>query len=232
VSIEPPRSPWGFPSVEEADSSGLVGVGADYEPGTILAAYRSGLFPMPIEPGGLLGWWSPDPRGVLELDDLHVSRSLARSMTRFEFRVNTAFDAVIAGCADPARPHGWIDARVTAAYRRLHELGWCHSIETWCDGELVGGLYGIAIGGLFAAESKFHRVTDASKAAVVALVEGTRDGEPRLIDVQWSTPHLVSLGVTEVRRSAYVEQLPALLESPPSVLFAGEPRTITVPPRA
>jgi len=232
VSIEPPRSPWGFPSVEEADSSGLVGVGADDEPGTILAAYRSGLFPMPIEPGGLLGWWSPDPRGVLELGDLHVSRSLARSMARFEFRVNTAFDAVIAGCADPARPHGWIDARVTAAYRRLHELGWCHSIETWRDGELVGGLYGIAVGGLFAAESKFHRVTDASKAAVVALVEGIRDDAPRLIDVQWSTPHLVSLGVTEIRRSAYVERLPALLESPPSVLFAGEPRTITVPPWA
>lgn len=232
MSIEPPRSPWGFPSVEKADSSGLVGVGADDEPGTILAAYRSGLFPMPIEPGGLLGWWSPDPRGVLELDDLHVSRSLARSMARFEFRVNTAFDAVIAGCADPARPHGWIDDRITAAYRRLHELGWCHSIETWRDGELVGGLYGIAVGGLFAAESKFHRATDASKAAVVALVEGLRDGEPRLIDVQWSTPHLVSLGVTEVRRSAYVEQVPVLLESSPSVLFAGEPRTITVPPRA
>jgi len=232
VSIEPPRSPWGFPSVEEADSSGLVGVGADDEPGTILAAYRSGLFPMPLERAGLLGWWSPDPRGILELDDLHVSRSLTRSMAQFEFRVNTAFDAVIAGCADPARPHGWIDDRITTAYRRLHELGWCHSVETWRDGELVGGLYGIAVGGLFAAESKFHRVADASKAAVVALVEGLRDGERRLIDVQWSTPHLASLGVTEIPRSAYVEQVPVLLESPPSLLFADGPRTITVAPWA
>ena len=232
MPIEPPQTPWRFPSAEEADPTGLVGVGADHEPGTILTAYRSGLFPMPVEPEGHLGWWSPDPRGVLELDDLHVSRSLARSMLHFEFRVNTAFEAVVAGCADPARPHGWIDARVTAAYRRLHELGWCHSIETWRDGELVGGLYGIAIGGLFAAESKFHRVSDASKAALVALVDGFRDKDRRLIDVQWSTPHLATLGATDLSRSTYVAQLPALLDSPPSMLFAGEPRTIAVAPRA
>ncbi len=232
MPIEPPQSPWNFPAVEEADASGLVGVGADDEPGTILAAYRSGLFPMPVEPGGLLGWWSPDPRGLLELTDLHVSRSLARSLGTFEFRVNTAFDDVVAGCADPSRPHGWIDDRIRSAYRRLHDLGWCHSIETWRDGELVGGLYGIALGGLFAAESKFHRVTDASKAAVVALVEGLRDGERRLVDVQWSTPHLATLGIGEHPRSDYVARLPGLLETPPSALFTEEGRTITVPPWA
>ncbi len=230
MSIEPPPTPWRFPPVDEADAAGLVGIGADDQPGTILAAYRSGLFPMPIEPGGQLGWWSPDPRGVLELNDLHVSRSLARSMRRFEFRVNTAFPKVVAGCADPGRPHGWIDDRIQSAYLRLHDLGWCHSVETWLDGELVGGLYGIAIGGLFAAESKFHRVTDASKAALVALVEGLSDGERRLIDVQWSTPHLARLGVSESTRCAYVARLPSLVESPPSFLFEPERSTIAIPP--
>ncbi len=221
MPIEPPPNQWAFPPVDAADPSGLVGVGGDCEPGTLLAAYRSGLFPMPLESGGPFGWWSPDPRGVLELDRLHVSRSLARSMRRFEVRVDSAFDQVMAGCADPSRPHGWIDGRITAAYRRLHELGWCHSVEIWLDGELVGGLYGIAVGGLFAAESKFHRVTDASKAAVVALVEGLADGEDRLVDVQWSTPHLASLGVTEISRAEYLARLPRVLASPPSVMFDG-----------
>ncbi len=159
----------------------IAGVGADLAPGTLLAAYRQGLFPMRLQargPLGLgpLGWWSPDPRGIVPLDGLHVSRSLRRSQRRFEIRVDTAFVDVMRGCADPKRPHGWIDKKFVAAYSELHELGWAHSVETWQVDErgvdaLVGGLYGVAIGGLFAAESKFHRVTDASKVAVVALVD-------------------------------------------------------------
>ena len=219
MPIEPPTSPWRFPLDADTDGHGLVGIGADDEPGTILAAYRSGMFPMPIEAEGELAWWSPDPRGVLELDELHVSRSLRRSMRRFEFQVDTAFDAVVAGCADPARPHGWIDQRIRHAYRRLHDLGWAHSIETWLDGELVGGLYGLGIGGLFAAESKFHRVTDASKAAVVALVHGLDDGHERLIDVQWQTDHLATLGVSSIDRTTYRHRLPTILSTPNALLF-------------
>ena len=229
MPIEPPASRWDLSVDMLPDEHGFVGAGADDEPGTLLAAYRSALFPMPLEGGDVLGWWSPDPRGVLELDNLHVSRSLRRSMRHFEFRVDSAFDEVVAGCAEPTRPHGWIDDRIKRAYRRLHELGWAHSVETWCDGELVGGLYGLGIGGLFAAESKFHRRTDASKAAVVALATGLVDDHPRLIDVQWRTDHLASLGVTEIPRSRYLERLHTVLSSPDSQLFANTPHTITNP---
>ena len=150
-------------------------------------------------------------------------------MRHFEFRVDSAFDEVVAGCAEPTRPYGWIDDRIQRAYRCLHELGWAHSVETWCDGELVGGLYGLGIGGLFAAESKFHRRTDASKAAVVALATGLVDDHPRLIDVQWQTDHLASLGVTEIPRSQYLERLHTVLSSPDPQLFANTPHTITNP---
>ncbi len=206
--------------MESAEPSGLVGVGADLEPGTILAAYRSAMFPMPVGAGGPvgasgpIGWWSPDPRGVLEVGSLHVSRSLQRSVRRFEVRVDTALPAVIDACADSGRPHGWIDARIRAAYVRLSELGWIHSVETWLDGELVGGLYGVAVGGLFAGESMFHRVTDASKVALVALVDLLADGHRRLVDVQWMTPHLATLGVVEWPRARYLDALPELLSSP------------------
>ncbi len=200
--------------MESAEPSGLVGVGADLEPGTILAAYRSAMFPMPIQAGGLIGWWSPDPRGVLELDSLHVSRSLRRSARRFEVRVNTALPAVIDACADSGRPHDWIDQQIRDAYARLGSLGWVHSVETWLNGELVGGLYGVAIGGLFAGESMFHRVTDASKVALVALVDLLADGHRRLIDVQWPTPHLATLGVVEWPRARYLDVLGELLASP------------------
>ncbi|MEZ5246681.1 MAG: leucyl/phenylalanyl-tRNA--protein transferase [Acidimicrobiales bacterium] len=225
MPVEPPASPWQFPSAAELDALphdelGLVGVGADNEPGTILSAYRHGLFPMPVEAGGPMGWWSPDPRGVLPLDALRVSRSLRRSCRDFEIRIDTAFAEVIDACADPSRPNGWIDPRIRAAYLRLHELGWVHSVETWQDGALVGGLYGVAIGGLFAGESMFHRVTDASKVALVALVETLRDGTERLIDVQWRTGHLASLGVQERARREYLEMLPRLLAAPPSPVFS------------
>jgi leucyl/phenylalanyl-tRNA--protein transferase len=207
----------------------IAGVGADLAPGTLLAAYRAGLFPMRLRargPLGLgpLGWWSPDPRGILPLDGVHVSRSLRRSQRRFVVRVDTAFEAVMRGCADPKRPHGWIDRKFIAAYTALHELGWAHSVETWqVDDEgradLVGGLYGVAIGGLFAAESKFHRVTDASKVAVVALVDLVRDGGGSLVDVQWTTPHLESLGAVDVPRSEYLELVADAVVRPPMTTF-------------
>ena len=241
VPVEPPTSPWQFPTADELDAMaddelGLVGVGADTEPGTILAAYRHGLFPMPVEAGGPMGWWSPDPRGVLPLDSLVVSRSLRRSCRDFEIRIDTAFAEVIDACADPGRPHGWIDDRIRAAYLRLHELGWVHSVETWRDGTLVGGLYGVAIGGLFAGESMFHRVPDASKVALVALVDALGDGAlgdgapgdgaPRLIDVQCRTDHLAAIGVREWGRRTYLEILPDLLAAPPSPVFCGPAPTI------
>jgi len=253
--VEPPRTPWVLPdpalledaTAEPADDDGddgeddgegdLVGVGADLAPGTVLAAYRLGLFPMPLGPPPVrgadgvtttrrhgrqpapIGWWSPARRGVLELDDLVVSRSLRRACRDVEVRVDTAFEEVVRACADPARPQGWIDGRVAAAYAELHRLGWAHSVEAWRDGRLVGGLYGLAIGGLFAGESMFHLERDASKVALVGLVdllraqEGARPG-PRLVDVQWSTPHLASLGVSEVPRASYLGRLSGLLRTP------------------
>ncbi len=194
-----------------------MGFGGAFTPETVLRAYRRGMFPMPLEEGPI-GWFSPDPRGILELGDLHVSRSLRKSMRSFEFRIDTAFAEVIDGCA--ARRPVWIDERMRAVYLRLHELGWAHSVETWQHGELVGGLYGLTLGGLFAAESKFHRVSDASKAALVSLVEGlVADPGERLVDVQWQTDHLRSLGVSECSRSQYLARLPGLLATPPPAMF-------------
>jgi len=204
--IQPPPSRWQLPSPAEADGHGLVGVGADLEPGTLLAAYAGGLFPMPMRKK-LIGWWSPDPRGVLPLDGLIVSRSLRQSCHRFEVRIDTSFTEVVRNCGDPKRPHGWINEQFIEAYTLLHEMGWAHSIETWRDGELVGGLYGLLIGGFFAGESMFHSVTDASKVAVVATVEWLRETGVELFDVQWSTSHLASLGVVEIPRAEYLRRL-------------------------
>ncbi|MEM7139492.1 MAG: leucyl/phenylalanyl-tRNA--protein transferase [Actinomycetota bacterium] len=226
MPVEPPPTPWRFPPLDDVDESGLVGIGADNEPGTILAAYRSGMFPMPVEADQLMGWWSPDPRGVLRLDSLKVSRSLRRSMRDFEIRVNHDFPAVLRACADPNRPHGWIDSQIIDAYLTLHDMGWVHSVEAWRDGRLVGGLYGVALGGLFAGESMFHRERDASKVALVALVDALDDGVDRLIDVQWRTDHLASLGVEEVSRASYLAGLRHLLAQPPSAVFSGGERTI------
>lgn len=172
----------------------------------MVAAYRCGLFPMPMRKK-LIGWWSPDPRGILPLDGIVVSRSLRQSYRRFEIRVDTSFTEVMRRCADPQRAHGWINEPFIEAYTRLHEMGWAHSIETWRDGELVGGLYGLRIGRFFAGESMFHSVTDASKVAVVATVEWLREGDVELFDVQWSTSHLASLGVIEVPRVEYLRRL-------------------------
>ena len=230
MPVEPPLSRWELPSpAQMPEGTEIAGVGADLAPGTLLAAYRQGLFPMRLQSRGRiglgpLGWWSPDPRGILPLDGLHVSRSLRRSQRRFEIRVDTAFVDVMRGCADPKRPHGWIDRKFVSAYSELHELGWAHSVETWQIDErgrdaLVGGLYGVAIGGLFAAESKFHRVTDASKVAVVALVDLMRDGGGSLLDVQWSTPHLASLGAVEVPRREYLELVARAVARAPITTF-------------
>ena len=212
---EPAPSEWELPDPRQgSDPSGLVAVGADLAPGTVLAAYRAGLFPMPFRRRSV-GWWSPDPRGVIPLDGLRVSRSLRRSCARYEVRVDTAFDRVIRACGDPRREHGWIDDEVVQAYTRLHELGWVHSVEAWTpEGDLVGGLYGVAVGGLFAGESMFHRATDASKVALVGLVDLLVAGGAVLLDVQWKTDHLASLGAVEIPRTEYRQRLAAALEVP------------------
>ena len=215
MPVEPEPTPWVFPDTLDADDD-LVAAGADLAPGTLLAAYRRGLFPMPSEPGGPPYWFSPVRRGVLPLDGLRVSRSLRKSLRRFEIRLDTAFADVVAGCADPRRDHGWIDDGVAAAYTGLHELGWAHSVEAWREGRLVGGLYGVAVGGLFAGESMFHTETDASKAALVALVALLSDEHAggRLLDVQWQTDHLATLGVVEVPREEYLARLRVALALP------------------
>ena len=207
-------SRWDFPSPDVADDSGLAAIGADLEPATLIHAYRSGFFPMPVSDTSLMGWWSPDPRGILELDNLHVSRSLRRSLPSFEIRVDTAFEAVIEGCGDPARPHGWITPDIRKAYLRLHRLGWVHSVEAWRDDHLAGGLYGVNIGAFFAAESMFHTETDASKAALVGLVAILGTTTDVLLDVQWRTDHLATLGVTEISRDAYLARLGRAVEAP------------------
>jgi leucyl/phenylalanyl-tRNA--protein transferase len=200
--IEPRASRWHLPDPDSADEHGLCGVGADLEPGTLLAAYRSGLFPMPVR-RRVVGWWSPDPRGVLPLDGLQISRSLRRSCRRYEVRMDTRFRDVMERCGDPMRPHGWITPAFVEAYERLFELGWVHSFETFQGDELVGGLYGVRINGLFAGESMFSASSDASKVALVALVEWLNSTGGRLLDVQWQTEHLESLGAIEVSRARY-----------------------------
>jgi leucyl/phenylalanyl-tRNA--protein transferase len=206
-----------FPDPNTADAEGLVAHGADLEPATLIAAYRRGVFPWPYDERMLL-WWSPDPRAILPLDGLHVARRLARTLRQGRFRVtlNAAFVEVIAACA--AREETWITPDIREAYVRLHQLGWAHSVEVWADGGLAGGLYGLAVGGLFAAESMFHRVRDASKVAVVALVEHARRAGTTLIDVQMPSAHLASLGVIAIPRADYLRQLAAAL--PRRVAFA------------
>jgi len=207
-----PPSHWGFDTSLWPDND-CVAVGADLEPSTIIAAYETGAFPMPHD--GELLWWSPVERGVLEPGALHVTRSLRKSIRHFTITVDLDFAAVIDACADPSRPGAWINEQIREAYLRLHELGWAHSVETRdADGVLVGGLYGLCLGGLFAGESMFHRRTDASKAALAGLVDLLDDGVERLIDVQWQTPHLASLGVTNWPRKRYLEAISDLTGPP------------------
>lgn len=225
VAVEPPASPWAFPPADSGDGD-LVAVGADLAPGTVLAAYRLGLFPMAVDLPELrrhsdMAWWSPDPRGVLPLSGLRVTRSMRQSAKRFVLRVDTAFAEVVAGCADPSRSGAWIDDEIVAAYTDLHRLGWAHSVEAWRDSELVGGLYGVAVGGLFAGESMFSRVRDASKVALMGLVDLLSDeyADQRLLDTQWQTPHLATLGVVEIPRSDYLDRLHRALRLPLPTAF-------------
>jgi leucyl/phenylalanyl-tRNA---protein transferase len=213
VPIEPPPTSWLLPAADAADDTEIAGVGADLEPGTLLAAYRGGLFPMRVGRGGPVAWWSPDPRAILPLDRFHESRSLHRSRRRFTVSIDSAFADVMRACAEPTRPHGWIDDDFVDAYTALHRLGWAHSVEAWTpDGVLSGGVYGVAIGGLFAAESMFHRSTDSGKAALAVLVELLREGGATLLDVQWTTPHLSSLGAVDLPRAKYLELLAEALD--------------------
>lgn len=187
-----------------------MAIGGDLEPATIIEAYRNGAFPMPLD--GVLAWWSPTRRGVLLPGGLRVSRSLRRSARKLQVTYDTDFAGVIDACADPSRPHGWISADIRAAYVRLHDLGWAHSVEVRdADGVLVGGLYGLQLGRLFAGESMFHRVRDASKVGLMGLVELEVEC---LIDVQWNTPHLTSLGVVELDRRNYLQRIADLVDQP------------------
>lgn len=189
------------------------------DPDVLVSAYVQGIFPMPGEDGGI-AWFSPDPRGVILPADFRMSRSLARSRRRFELRVDSAFEAVIDACAGRGDPEtDWISPEIRAAYVRLHRLGLAHSVEAWADGELAGGLYGVALGGLFAGESMFSRRRDASKAALAGLVELA--GPEGLIDVQWLTPHLASLGAVEIPRAEYLRRLELALARPLPRAFAG-----------
>jgi leucyl/phenylalanyl-tRNA--protein transferase len=218
MRTEPPPCRWSFPPVEGASEDGVLALGADLEPGTLLAAYRAGVFPMPIAGVRDIAWFSPDPRGIVPLGEFKPSRSLRRSARRFTVTADAVFADVIAGCADRRRPGGWITPAIRAAYERLHALGWAHSVEVWDEtGALAGGLYGVEIGGLFAAESKFHVRTDASKVALAALVERLgAAGGARLLDVQWTTLHLASLGARDVPRPEYLRMLDAALDEPPA----------------
>jgi leucyl/phenylalanyl-tRNA--protein transferase len=205
-------SRWRFPPPEQWPDQDVIAAGADLEPATLLAAYRRGIFPMPLDiperPEPLLAWWSPELRGILPLDKLRLTRSLRQSAKRFEIRVDTCFGDVIRECANPVRPSAWITPEFIGAYTRLHELGWAHSIEAFDrQGGLAGGLYGVRINGLFAGESMFHLQRDASKAALAALVDLMRAAGMTLLDVQWQSEHLKSLGVVEVPRARYLELL-------------------------
>ena len=214
LPLDPGECVWDFPHPDTADDHGIVCVGADLEPSTLLAAYRHGLFPMRLGGrGGMLAWWSPDPRGVMPLSGFHASRSLRRRRDRFTVTVDLDFEAVMRACGDPARPHGWISDDFVDAYVGLHELGWAHSVEVWRDDVLVGGLYGIRINGFFAGESMFHRATDASKVALWATTELLTLDSASLFDVQWRTDHLATLGVVEIPRAEYLDRLALAIRS-------------------
>ena len=209
-----------FPPVGKALKSpnGLLCAGGDLSPGRLVEAYRHGIFPWFSEGDPIL-WWSPDPRMVLFPEELRVSRSLRRTLARgtFETRVDSAFRAVVEACAAPREAHGgtWIVPEMIDAYTRLHELGFAHSVESWSEGELAGGLYGISLGQVFFGESMFTRATDASKVALVRLVERLRARGCQVIDCQQATAHLASLGAREIPRTAFAQLLQESIQYPP-----------------
>lgn len=210
-----------FPPPAQADATGCLALGGRLTPEMILDAYRRGIFPM-AEPGGAFGWWSPDPRTVLDLDRAHVPRRLRRTVRqgRFEVRFSSVVPEVIAACAD--RPETWISPEIEATYGELARRGFVHSVETWKDGRLAGGLYGVALGGAFMAESMFHRERDASKVAVVALLERLRARGFVLLDIQYETQATSIFKPTKLARTVYLERLQVAL---------GLPRTFLDPKR-
>ena len=210
ISISDP--PEAFPPVVQAlrQPDGLLAAGGDLNPLRILAAYRRGIFPW-YEAGQPILWWSPDPRAVLFPDEVRISRSLRRTLRRnaWEFSFDSAFADVVAGCAGP-RAYAdatWITPEMASAYQALHHLGWAHSIEIWQDDELVGGLYGLAIGGVFFGESMFSLVSDASKVALLQLMASLPERSIRLVDCQVASPHLSSLGSRSIDRHAFIRLL-------------------------
>jgi leucyl/phenylalanyl-tRNA--protein transferase len=209
---------WRFPPPSAWPDSDLLGLGADLEPSTVIDAYRRGLFPMGvIELRDRLGWWSPDPRGILPLDSLRVTRSMRQSAKRYEIRVDTCFTRVMRASANPSRGSSWITEEFIDGYTRLHELGWAHSVEVFNRrSELAGGLYGVRIDGYFSGESMFHIERDASKVAVMALVDLMRSSGMTLLDVQWWSEHLGSLGAIAIPRRAYLVRLAGALRAPSS----------------
>ncbi|WCJ61210.1 leucyl/phenylalanyl-tRNA--protein transferase [Fontisphaera persica] len=196
---------------------GLVAIGGDFSLPRLLLAYRSGIFPWTADP---ITWWSPDPRAFFELDQFHVPRSLAKVIRqgRFTITFNQAFRQVIEGCARPHEPGRWITAEFIEAYTRLHEAGHAHSLECWYQGELAGGIYGVAIGGFFAGESMFHRVDDASKVALYHLVQRLRERQFALFDIQMVTPITARLGAVEISREEYLRRLKQAVALPRSLV--------------
>jgi leucyl/phenylalanyl-tRNA--protein transferase len=208
-------SRWLFPAAARWPDDDLIATGADLEPSTLIGAYRRGLFPMNLDMSRrICGWWSPDPRGILPLDRLRVTRSMRQSAKHFNVRVDTCFADVIRECANPSRDRAWITGEFIDAFSLLHELGWAHSVEVFDkDGQLAGGLYGVRVNGLFAGESMFHLQRDASKVALMSLVTLMLDSGMTLLDVQWRTEHLDSLGAVEIRRRQYLQLLDQALET-------------------
>jgi leucyl/phenylalanyl-tRNA---protein transferase len=211
-----PPTAWLLPDPVEADEDGVVGVGADLAPGTLVDAYRRGIFPWP-HPGVPLPWFSPDPRGVLLPGEVVLSRSLRRTIRRcgWTTTVDHAFKEVVAGCAEERGEVGtWITGAMARAYRRLHDLGWAHSLEVWDGQRMVGGIYGVQVGGVFTGESMFHRATDASKVALVDLLTRFEAAGGQLLDVQLTTPHLESLGARELARERFLSLLAEARDRP------------------
>ncbi|MEX2328474.1 MAG: leucyl/phenylalanyl-tRNA--protein transferase [Nitriliruptoraceae bacterium] len=200
---------WALPAAESADEDGVVGIGADLAPGTLVDAYRRGIFPWPHR-GMSLPWFSPDPRAIVPLDGVHVSRSMRRRLRTcgWHTTMDVAFDEVVRACADRRGADGtWITSEMVHAYLQLHHLGWAHSLEVWDRDRLVGGIYGVQVGAAFTGESMFHRTADASKVALVDLVARMREAGGLLFDVQLMTEHLRSMGAVEVRRAAFLQAL-------------------------
>lgn len=199
----------------------LTRFGSNWNPDTLLAAYSAGLFPMPYEIDGCesaIGWWSPKSRAIFYPNQIRISRSLKSAIKKFRVTVDKDFEAVIRACGNPQRESGWINEQVISAFVSLHNSGLAHSIEVWDESDqLAGGLYGLELGGVFAGESMFHVAKNASKVALAHLGQLLNDGTGRIIDTQWMTSHLESMGAKPIERGEYCRNLPKLLDIPPAI---------------